>query len=206
MICAIVIAAGKSRRMGTQKLLLPIGEQPIIARIVDTVLSSSGVDSTLVVNGGDGPAVRAALAGRPVHFIDNPAEDGDMLSSVRCGVRFLPGICRGFLVVLGDQPGVTPELVSTLVAAHWQHAPTSILVTNVAGRRGHPIFIPATYTDEVLTRFDGIGLRGLLDTHPESVTDIPFPVSMADAMRDIDTPDDYRRMQAAADADQWRNW
>ncbi|MGJ8642380.1 MAG: nucleotidyltransferase family protein [Luteolibacter sp.] len=201
MICAIVLAAGKSRRMGTQKLLLPIGSKPVIAHIVETVLSIPGVDSTFVVTGADGSAVRAALTGRQIHFVANPAEDGDMLSSLRCGVRALPGSCRGFLVVLGDQPGITRELVSTLVAAHQQHAPTSILVPKVAGRRGHPIFIPATYAHEVLTRFDGVGLRGLLDTHPEVVTDIPFPASMADAMRDIDTPADYQRLQTGGRTD-----
>ena len=69
MICAIVLAAGQSRRMGVQKLLLPIGGQPMLARIVDEVLRSS-VEQVYVVVGPDADLIAATLTGRPVVFDD----------------------------------------------------------------------------------------------------------------------------------------
>ena len=88
MISAIVLAAGRSRRMGVQKLLLPLGGQPVIARTVDEVLGSP-VDEVFVVIGQDGKRIRRALRRRRVHFVINPQLEGDMLSSVRCA-RLLP--------------------------------------------------------------------------------------------------------------------
>src|ERR1041385_2820336 len=176
MIGAVVLAAGRSTRMGTQKLLLPWRGKPIIAHIVDELLECSargaareseglgvrqssgafgpaseelkapedwrsprrkrvagdppqienfdpvsgaanGLHSIIVVVGRDGAQIQKALHGRAVSFVENPDPDGDMLSSVRCGLRVLPASCEGILVALGDQPGLTHELVGDLIQA-----------------------------------------------------------------------------------------
>ena len=81
MICAMVLAAGRSQRMGTQKLVLPVGGQPMVARIVDQLLASP-IDRVFAVIGADADSIRAALAGRPVTFVVNADQQGEMLSSV----------------------------------------------------------------------------------------------------------------------------
>ncbi len=86
MITAIVLAAGRSRRMGTQKLLLPVAGRPMIATVVDQLLQCP-VASVLVVVGSDGEPIRQALAGRGVEFIVNDQPESEMLHSVRCGLR-----------------------------------------------------------------------------------------------------------------------
>ena len=135
MICAVVLAAGNSRRMGTQKLLLPVAGQPAIARIVDAVTACTEIAMVIVVTGRDGPAVREALTQHDVHLVENPDHEGDMLSSVRCGLRELPATCTGVLVVLGDQPGITPALIASLLSPQ-RDASASIVVPTTANGRG----------------------------------------------------------------------
>src|SRR5262245_18831151 len=104
MISAIVLAAGRSVRMGQQKLLLPIGDKPMIAGIVDEVLRSP-IDTITLVVGPDSTPVRdvvqggnrAASTASRIVFITNSDPTGDMLSSVRCGLRALPPDCEGVL-------------------------------------------------------------------------------------------------------------
>ncbi|MBM4032682.1 MAG: nucleotidyltransferase family protein [Planctomycetes bacterium] len=191
MITAIVLAAGRSRRMGAQKLLLPIGGRPMIARVADAVLAGP-VDDAVVVVGKDGQEIAEALAGRAVRFVTNPDPDGEMLGSVRCGLRALPQGCEAALVVLGDQPGLTAGAVAELVRA-FRASGSAIVVPAHRGRRGHPVLIAARYHDEVVSRHDGVGLRGLLQAHPDAVLEVAAEPAVLD---DVDVPSDYT--QAAA--------
>ncbi len=193
MIGAVVLAAGQSRRMGTQKLLLPLGGKPMVARIVDEVLRGP-VDPVLVVVDAQGRDVAAALAGRRVTFVENVDPQADMLSSVRCGLRALPDASEAALVVLGDQPGVTTEVIEMLIHA-FRTGRGGIVVPACGGRRGHPLLFAAGYRGEVLTRYDGTGLRGLLQAHPDDVTEVE--VHSPGMFDDLDTPEDYRRMTSS---------
>src|SRR5262245_22201672 len=102
-IGAIVLAAGRSRRMGTQKLLLPLRGKPVIAHPVDALLRSGMAQPIAVVLGASPEPLRAALPGREVQFVEAGATE-DMLESIRTGLRALPSSCDGILVALGDQP------------------------------------------------------------------------------------------------------
>jgi molybdenum cofactor cytidylyltransferase len=188
MICAIVLAAGRSTRMGTQKLLLPYLGKTIIGHVVDEVRRSP-VDHAFVVTGEDHEGVVAALADRGLNFVRNLDPGADMLSSLRCGVRALPAGCKAVLIVLGDQPAVTGEVISSVIDGHRLHG-DSIVVPVYGGRRGHPVLISMRYAREVLTAFDGVGLRGLLTAHPQDVVEVP--VDVPGVLEDVDTPEDYR--------------
>jgi len=189
MICAIVLAAGRSRRMGTQKLLLPIAGKPIIARVVDELRQSS-VTATLVVTGADGKEIQQALSGRDVSFINNPAADGDMLSSIRCGLRALPSGYKAALIALGDQPNLTSELVAKLIAGFIESGRGIILPTH-QDHRGHPVLMTRKLCEKLTSHHYDAGLREFLDTHPGEV----FRVEISDnaALQDMDTPEDYQR-------------
>ena len=175
--------------MGVQKLLLPFGGGTVIAHIVDEVLRSP-VDETLVVVGRDGPRIGEALAGRPVRIVANPDPDGEMLSSVRCGLRALGPDSEAVLVALGDQPTVTAGLVGHMIDA-FRGGGRGIVVPAYGGKPGHPILFSTRYRDEVLTRFDEVGLRGLRQAHPEDVVELP--AANAAVLADMDTREDYRR-------------
>jgi molybdenum cofactor cytidylyltransferase len=197
MTAAIVLAAGRSVRMGTQKLLLPIGDRPVITRIVEELLASP-VDQIIVVVGAEEQRIREALNERAVTIIRNPAEHGDMLSSVRCGLRALPEACEAILVVLGDQPGLTRGLVTELIRA-FRSRGRRIVVPVCAGRRGHPLLFAASLKGEVLVKYDGVGLQGLLETHAAEV--LECPVASPAMLEDMDTPEDYERLKGNPNAE-----
>jgi molybdenum cofactor cytidylyltransferase len=189
MICAIVLAAGCSRRMGAQKLLLPFAGTTVIAHIVDEVLCSP-VGQVLVVLRQDDDGVAAALTGRNWKAVVNPDPDGDMLSSVRCGLRALPPRCAAVLAVLGDQPAITSGLIGEMTRA-FEACSRGIVVPVHAGRRGHPLLFSSRYCEEILTGHEHSGLRGLLQAHPADVFELD--VSTPSALSDMDQPADYLR-------------
>jgi molybdenum cofactor cytidylyltransferase len=190
MICAVVLAAGRSRRMGTQKLLLPLGGQLVVARIVDEVQRGSR-GRVYVVVGHDGQRIRDALTGREVALVTNPDVEGDMLSSIRCGVRALPESWDAVLVVLGDQPTLASQVVSSLIQV-FRTAGCGIVVPTFRGRRGHPILIARRYREELLEHHDAVGLRGLLQAHPTDV--VEMAVEDPGVLEDMDRPEDYERI------------
>jgi molybdenum cofactor cytidylyltransferase len=191
MIGAIVLAAGRSRRMRTQKLLLPWAGQTVIGHIVDQVLAA-GINHVLVVVGADREAISHALVDRRVTLVNNPAPDAEMLGSVRCGLRALPPECEAAMVVLGDQPGIQSTLIATLITKY-QQTKAEIITPIYKEKGGHPLIISSRYFDEVLHSFDGIGLHGLLTAHADAIHRVWDASSL---LLDIDYPSDYQRALA----------
>ena len=188
MICAVVLAAGRSRRMGTQKLLLPVAGMPLVARVV-AVLAAQPVDRIFLVTGRDGEAVAAAVAPMPVTRVPNGDPDSDMLGSVRCGLRALPSETRTVLVMPGDMPGIHSGTIAALLEAR-DRTGASLLLPTYQGRRGHPLVLDgARYRDEILTEHDGVGLRGLLLRHASEVHGVEL--DDPGILLDLDRPEDY---------------
>jgi len=189
MICAVVLAAGLSHRMGVQKLLLPFSGKTVIAHIVDTLLAST-IDEVHIVVGHQAERIISELSGRAVSVVNNPDYNSGMLSSVRCGLRSLPEDCRAVMVVLGDQPSITAGLVDQMLQ-YFTTTGENILVPIYKGKRGHPIVFSSHYRDEILTQYGDVGLRGLLHSHPNDIYELT--VSDASVLCDMDYPEDYRR-------------
>jgi molybdenum cofactor cytidylyltransferase len=189
MISAILLAAGQSRRMGPQKLLLPFEGQTVIGHIADQVLAAP-IERAVVVTANEGEAIRLALAGKPLTFVVNPDSAGDMLSSVRCGLKTLPAECTAAIVILGDQPTIRAALIGEMVQA-FHSTRARIVAPSCHGRRGHPVLFSADYFAEVLTQHDGVGLRGLLQAHPRDIAEIE--VADTAVLADMDCPEDYHR-------------
>ncbi len=175
--------------MGAPKLLLPFAGSTVIARVVDAFLGAP-VERVIVVVRPRDSNLRDTLAARQVSFIENPDPAGDMLSSVRCGLRAVPGDTETVAVSPGDQPSLEPSLVRRILSAY-ETSGRGILVPVHGGRRGHPLVFSAGYVAELLTRHDGTGLRGLLQTHVEDV--LEWRTSDAAVLEDLDTPADYQR-------------
>ncbi len=189
MISGIVLAAGESRRMGRQKLLLPYGASTVIEHIVDQALASS-LTEVVVVTGHDREEVTKALDGRNVTLTHNATYQEGMLSSVRCGLHAARRDCAGVMILLGDQPAICTSLLDELVRS-FEDEGEGIVVPVHEGRRGHPLVFSARYREEVLTRFDDVGLRGLLDAHPDALRCVEL--NRPEVLSDMDTPEDYAR-------------
>lgn len=189
MIGAIVLAAGESTRMGTQKLLLPYAGSTVIEKIVDQVLLS-GVDTCVVVTGHEPERIRECLGARDLLFAQNDRYRDGMLSSVRAGLAASDESWKAAVIVLGDQPSLRAETINVLIESHATR-PEDIVVPAFEGRRGHPLLVPSRFREEIMERFGETGLRGLLHLHPESVTELR--VDSAAILEDMDYPEDYQR-------------
>jgi molybdenum cofactor cytidylyltransferase len=189
MICAIVLAAGCSSRMGTQKLLLPFGDSTIISHIVNQFLKSK-ITKINVVVGHQAEQVTTELSDKPVAIIHNPEYKSGMLSSVRAGIRDIPQDCAAVLIALGDQPSITTNLIDKMVR-YFSTTNKKIIVPIYNGKRGHPILFSTAFKNEILTNFDDIGLRGILQAHNSDVYEMIF--SDRSVISDMDYPRDYQR-------------
>jgi molybdenum cofactor cytidylyltransferase len=187
MIWAVVLAAGESRRMGTQKLLLPFGETTVVGTVVRTALASR-VHRVLAVLGADRAAVRQELEHLGIDFAVNENFSEGMLSSVQAGFRGLPADAEAAVVMLGDQPFLPARVVDTVVEAYAESC-KGIIVPAFGGRRGHPILVDLKYRDVVLALDPSDGLRQLVRAHPEDIHEVE--VEDANILRDMDVPEDY---------------
>ena len=192
MIRAIILAAGQSKRMGTQKLLMPFGSSTVIARIADSYLDAA-VDSVHVVLSPSNQSIAEALGNRPVHFVINESIGGDMLSSVRCGLRSIPPETTGVFISTGDQPSLDSSIIHEMIQTFLE-TKNKIVVPVCNGIRGHPLLLAQFYIAEVLSSFDGIGLRGLLVSHPNCVHE--WITDNSAVIEDMDTLQDYQQALA----------
>ncbi|OGD19437.1 MAG: hypothetical protein A2Y70_07545 [Candidatus Aminicenantes bacterium RBG_13_64_14] len=187
MIWAVILAAGESRRMGRQKLLLPFGETTVVGAVVGTACASR-VDQVLAVLGADRDAVRQEIEPLGIDFAINEDFKMGMVSSVQAGFRALPADAEAAVVMLGDQPFLPARVVDAVVEAY-RRSGKGIVVPAFQGRRGHPVLVDLKFRDEVLALDPADGLRRLMRAHPKDVFEAE--VEDANILRDMDVPEDY---------------
>ena len=187
-IAAIVLAAGRSTRMGVEnKLLVEIAGTAMVRRVVEAVLASRA-RPVLVVTGHQAADVAAAVAGLAVMLVANPDYATGLSSSLKAGVKALPQPCDGVLVVLGDMPQIGAEHLDRLVAAF---APDTIVVPVHAGQRGNPVLWPAKYFPELLQLEGDAGAKRLIAAHEEHVCEVDLETDAI--FVDVDTPAELAR-------------
>ena len=190
MIAGIVLAAGMSVRMGTLKQLLPLGSKTVIEVVVEGVRSQ--LEQVFVVLGHRADQIAPVLADYPVEVTLNPDYRSGMLSSVKCGIR-AAGPATAYLICLGDQPGLDPEVIGAVIEAAAASG-KGIVIPTYEGRRGHPILIDRSYREAILALAEDRGLNTITRGYPEDTLEVP--VSGRAVVEDMDTPADYGREQA----------
>ncbi len=185
---AIILAAGSSRRMGSQKLLLPFGKSTIIETVIDNVLNSS-LDQVMVVLGPEQESILQAIGKRPVKFCHNKDHEKGMLTSIICGIRALPSEAVSALIFLGDQPGIPPAVTDSVINAYNEEL-FGIVIPVHDHRRGHPLLVDMKYRKEVEGLDLEEGLRALRHHFPQDVLEVE--VDEPGILVDIDTREDYK--------------
>lgn len=200
---AVVLAAGNSSRMqGRHKMLLPVGDRPVIRHTVERILAA-GPQEVVVVTGYQGRDVMAALADLPVTLQSNPRwEEGQMTSSA-IGVGTLTKATDAVMMCLGDMVLLEPGDYTELVTAYLDRTDRSIVIPYVGERRGNPILFASSYVHEVAMGERHIGCKKLANEYPNDV--FRYEVAHDRYTADMDTPEDYARvlekmMQAAVPA------
>ena len=187
MITGLVLAAGRSERMGTLKQLLPFGSVTLIEQVVRTLTRSRVGKDVVVVLGHRAEEIVKRISGLPVRFAYNPDPEGDMLSSIRCGLAYIPPD-QAILIALGDQPLVTAEIVDQLIA-EYERQPEGMVLPVHEGKRGHPMIVSPAYREEILFQSLQDGLKELRDRHAESVRLVPVDTDAV--LVDLDYRDEY---------------
>ena len=188
-VAAILLAAGRSRRMGAFKPLLPFGNKTVIEHCVAT-LRTAGIESIVVVVGHRAEEVRRQLKTSEVTFALNPDPESEMAASIACGIRELAQGAKATLIALVDHPAVPQEVITALIE-QWQSG-SRLVVPEFEGRGGHPALIDLRFREELLRLDPERGLRAFFDEHRPEVQRLP--VSSPFVARDMDTWEDYRRL------------
>jgi molybdenum cofactor cytidylyltransferase len=193
MIPAIVLAAGRSSRMGRAKALLPVDDRDtFLTRIVRTFLDAD-VEEVVVVVGHEPDAIVSAFAasGLPARFVGNADYDRGQLSSLVAGLRVIdrPGVAAA-LVTLVDVPLVSPATVRAVVARYREtHAP--IVRPTSGDRHGHPLLIDRSLFAELRAADPESGAKPVVRAHASAAGDLP--IADEGAFLDIDTAEEYAR-------------
>jgi len=187
-VCCMILAAGESRRMKQQKLLMDYHGKSFIKTIVNKVKSSEA-DQTLVILGSDSEKIADQIKPYHVDTVFNPHYKEGMLSSIQCGLNSLSKSIDAVLVVLGDQPMIEVDVINELINKY-RKTRAKIIIPVYQGKRGHPVLIETMYRDEVFTLNPDKGLRELIYSHHEDIYELE--VNTPSILKDIDTIEDYK--------------
>lgn len=187
MISGLVLAAGMSTRMGSQKALLDWGGEPLIAYQVKQ-LREAGCDEVIVVLGHQADRVHRNIRRLPCRVMLNPRYHSGRSGSLRIGAKAVNRDADMIVVVNVDQP-CSADRLRALIAAHRPDAAATRPIHD--GRHGHPVVVSGRLRPEMLAVTDEQeGLREILGTHAGEVYDIPADDR---CLLDVNTPEDYSR-------------
>lgn len=189
MIGAVVLAAGRSLRMGQPKLTLPWGQTTVISRVVE-VLAAAQINEIVVVTGGARTAVETALEGTSARTVFNPAyANGEMTRTLQIGLDTLSEAAEAAMIVLGDQPQIELSVVQNVLAAYNQGA-SPLVVPSYQMRRGHPWIVARPLWHELMQLSAPETLRDFLNNHKSDIHYVS--VDTSSILQDLDTPQDYQ--------------
>ena len=199
-MAAVVLAAGMSMRMGTQKVLLQFRGKPLFRHAVDVALAA-GLEPVVVVGGQEFQQLEASVRGLPVEVIRNTDYAAGMSTSLKAGISAVRATASAAMVLLADQPFVPVVLIQRLTDV--LHRDDSMHIVAVrprfAGIPGHPVLIRAEWFPELLKLEGDEGARSLLQQQSDRVTYLDVDNSVWG--HDLDTPEDWRRVQTITETD-----
>jgi molybdenum cofactor cytidylyltransferase len=186
-VAAVVLAAGRSTRMGgPNKLLADIARRPLVRIAAEEALASRA-KPVIVVTGHQREQVETALADLPVQFVHNPDFADGLGTSVRAGIAAVPADADGAIVCLGDMPQVDAGLIDRLIAAFDPDQGALVVMPTFEGRRGNPVLWSRRFFPD-LTAIEGdVGARHLIGRYSEAVVEVPLAGKAA--LVDVDTPE-----------------
>ena len=174
--------------MGQPKMLLPWGKITVIEQVITTFLAA-GLEDILIVTGGAHAEVEKVVDPYRIRRVYNPDyADGEMLSSLQCGIRAMSERVQAALVSLGDQPQLQEASVRAIYEAYRANG-SGLIVPSFQMRRGHPWLVARSHWDEILSLKPPETTRDFLNRHTDAIqyVELDTPTILAD----LDTPEDY---------------
>ena len=188
-IAALLLAAGSSSRLGTNKLLVELGGEPLIRRAARRALAA-GLDPVIAVLGHEAKRIRGALQGLPVTLVGNPRHAEGMPASVHAGLAAVPDNCAAAMVLLPDMPLVTAPMLSEL-AERFRATGTPLVISLYGQTAAPPTLYARALFPALLAAAEGG--RQAVGEHRHLAAEVRWP---AELMMDLDVPEDLERLRA----------
>ncbi len=195
-MAAVVLAAGLSRRMGRPKPLVSFQGKPLLRHTLDRVLAA-GVDPVVAVLGSRYEETRKVVPDG-VEIVFNPDFEAGMSTSLKAGIRAVESRCQAALVVLGDQPLVSPSLIGEIISLY-RASRRPIVQPVYAGQPGNPVLFDRALFDEIMEIEGDMGARDVVRRHGEEVARLV--VADVEMAYDVDTPEDLARLVRLIEAE-----
>ncbi|PWH18701.1 MAG: hypothetical protein DDG59_05560 [Anaerolineae bacterium] len=194
---AIILAAGRSQRMGEPKLALPWGKTTVIGAVIQALVeggAQAGLQGIVVVTGGHQPLIEDLLrqisCPIPLRWTFNPQYEGEMFVSLQEGLRHTLPTTQAALVALGDQPQILTETVRAILHVY-QAGHQTLIAPSYQMRRGHPWLVDRSLWDDLLALATPQTLRDFFLKHSDKIHYLV--VDTPSVLKDLDTPEDYQR-------------
>jgi molybdenum cofactor cytidylyltransferase len=193
-VAAIILAAGKSTRMGEPKQLLRLGERTVLERTLENV-RAAGVEEIVLVLGSSAATIQRQLPSSTfegIKVVVNQAWGQGMASSLREGLAALSPQIDGALIVLADQPFLRPATLDQIVD-RYRLANAQIVIPMYKGSRGNPVLLDRSVFADVMALDGDVGCRAIFGGHVEGI--VKVEVEDVGILLDIDNKEDYERLQ-----------
>ncbi len=188
VVSIIILAAGKSERMGRIKQVLPYGESNILQQVIDNANKFKGAEVILVL-GHRAEEIACQITPGAAKIITNPDFEQGISSSLKCGITQISKDSKAVMVMFGDQPLIEAKTIELLWSKYSQ-TKYGIVYPVYKGMRGHPVIFDMRYKSELLELSGDVGARQIIGKHRDDALEVE--VNSEEVIMDIDTIADYR--------------
>lgn len=192
-ISGLILGAGASQRHGPPKQLLPFRGTTMLGWVVNQAQRAIGLDEIIVVLGRAADEIREQVDFGAARVVENPVFAEGCSSSYRAGIGALDPRSAAIMIILGDQPGITPEIINAL-AEQWRREEADIALCSYRGRKGHPMLFARSMFEQLKGLHGDKAAWKLVDANSEVVQAIPLDLPFPD---NINTLEDFERLASA---------
>lgn len=192
-VSGLILGAGASQRFGEPKQLLPFGETTLLGWVVSQARRADQLDETIAVLGRSAEEIRRRVDFGNTRVVENPVFTEGCASSYRAGISALDPRSEAIMIILGDQPGITPEIINRL-ADEWRQSDAPIALCSYEARKGHPMIFARSMFDQLEVLHGDKAAWKLVDASANAVLEVHFALPFPE---DINTPEDFERVASA---------
>jgi molybdenum cofactor cytidylyltransferase len=189
-ISGLILGAGASQRLGPPKQLLPFRGTTMLGWVVDQTRRADGLDELVVVLGRAADEIRERVDFGTARVVENPGFVEGCSSSYRAGIGALDPRSEAIMIILGDQPGITPEILDSLAEA-WRGDEAPIALCSYRGRKGHPMIFAQSMFEQLKDLHGDKAAWKLVDANSAAVQEVHLDLSFPD---NINTVEDFERL------------
>lgn len=189
-VSGLILGAGASQRFGPPKQLLPYRGTTMLGWVAAQTHRAGEIDEVVVVLGRAAAQVREQVDFGAARVVENPVFDEGCSSSYRAGLGALNSTAAAVMIILGDLPGITPEIINRLAAA-WREQDAPIALCSYQGRKGHPMIFARSMFSQLVDLHGDKAAWKLVDANAALVQEVKFDLPYPE---DVNTPEDFERL------------